>query len=42
MADCVEKLGFLRKTVKNFAIERKLEILVRGLAKSMLWRCVLV
>jgi hypothetical protein len=39
-ADCVEKLGFHGKTSKNFLTERQLEILARGSAKSMVWRCV--
>ena len=39
-ADCVEKLGFHLKTAKNFFIERQLEILARGAAKSIVWRRV--
>ena len=39
-ANCVEKLGFHLKTAKNFFIERQLEILARGAAKSIVWRRV--
>ena len=39
-ANCVEKLGFHLKTAKNFITERQLEILARGAAKSIVWRCM--